>query len=149
VPAVGGPTYQFIEAKVRLSPVLAGKHRIGTIKATKALAIHPIGMLSFPKFQGPGRKRLPTKKTLMKMGVVKATKAASAPILKMAPMARLPPKIRRSRQHPTALLNQTALTGVWVTVLTCFQYLEKGKQPSYKVHQHMSYGVARRCLPRA
>ena len=89
-------------------------------------------MLSFPKFQGPGRNRLPTKNTLMKMGVVKATKAASAPMLKMAPMARLPPKISRSRQQPTALLNQTALTGVWVTVLTCFQYLENGKQPSYK-----------------
>ncbi len=124
--------------------MLAGKHKIGTIRATKALAMHPIGMLSFPKFQGPGRNRLPTKKTLMKMGVVKATKAASAPMLKMAPMARFPPKIRRSRQQPTALLNQTALTGVWVTVLTCFQYLEKGKQPSCNFVSTLSYGVARK-----
>ena len=107
-----------------------GKHSMGTIRITNALAMQPIGMLNRPKFQGPGRNLFPTKKTLMKIGVVNATKAASAPIEKIAPMARLPPKIRRSNRQPTALLNQTALTGVWVTVLTCFQYFESGKQPS-------------------
>lgn len=60
------------------------------MRATKALAMQPMGILKTPKFHGPGRKRLPTKKTRMKIGVVKATKAAQAPMLKMAPMAMLP-----------------------------------------------------------
>ena len=64
------------------------------------------------------------------MGVVKATKAAVAPILKRAPIASSPPKMRSNIKHPMTLLNQTALTGVRVRVLTCFQMLENGKHPS-------------------
>lgn len=66
----------------------------------------------------------------MKMGVVNATKAAKPPIEKIAPMASSPPKIKRRRQQPIVLLNHTALTGVWVYLLTCFQMFENGKQLS-------------------
>lgn len=38
---------------------------MGTIKATKAEATAPMGMEKRPRFQGPGLKRLPTKKTRM------------------------------------------------------------------------------------
>lgn len=100
------------------------------MSTTNALATAPIGILNFPRFQGPGLNLFPTKKTRMKMGVVKATKAAQAPMLKMAPMAMLPPKMRRSSRQPMVVLNQTALTGVCVRVLTCFQNLERGKQSS-------------------
>ena len=88
------------------------------------------GMEKIPRFQGPGRKRLPTKKTRMKIGVVKATKAVQAPMEKMAPMLTSPPKMRRRRRMPTEQLSQTALTGVCVWRLTRFQYLERGKQSS-------------------
>ena len=84
------------------------------MRMTKADAIMPTGIESFPRFQGPGRKRLPTKNTRMKMGVVKATKAAMAPIENIAPAARGPPKMRRSMRQPTEVLNHTALTGVFV-----------------------------------
>lgn len=87
---------------------------MGTISATKALAIHPIGMLNRPRFHGPGRKRFPTKNTLIKMGKVNATKAAQAPMENIAPIARDPPKISSKRAHPMAVLNQTAFTGVCV-----------------------------------
>jgi hypothetical protein len=50
----------------------------------------------------------------MAMGMVKETKAAQAPMLNIAPMARSPPKIRRRRRMPIVVLSQTALTGVWV-----------------------------------
>ena len=49
-----------------------GKQRIGIIKETKAHAIVPIAIEYLPKFHGPGLKRFPTKKTRMKMGMVKA-----------------------------------------------------------------------------
>jgi hypothetical protein len=64
------------------------------------------------------------------MGMVKETKAAQAPMLKIAPMARSPPKIRRRRSVPIVVLSQTALTGVCVWVLTWRQWWERGKQSS-------------------
>lgn len=48
------------------------------------------------------------------MGMVNATKAPMAPMLKMAPMAISPAKMSRTQQQPTKTLNQTALTGVLV-----------------------------------
>jgi hypothetical protein len=45
---------------------------MGTMSATKADAITPIGIESFPRFQGPGRNLLPTKNTRMKIGIVNA-----------------------------------------------------------------------------
>jgi len=42
------------------------------MSATNADATVPIGMENLPRFQGPGRKRLPTKKTRMKIGIVNA-----------------------------------------------------------------------------
>jgi hypothetical protein len=50
----------------------------------------------------------------MKMGVVKATNAAQAPMLKIAPMATGPAKMSNRQAQPMAVLNQTALTGVRV-----------------------------------
>lgn len=55
------------------------------------------------------------------MGMVKATKAAQAPMLKIAPMARSPPKMSRRSRIPTLVLAQTAFTGVLVRVLTWAQ----------------------------
>lgn len=104
--------------------------RIGTIKATNAHAHTPIGILSLPRFQGPARNLFPTKKTLMKIGIVNATKAATAAIEKMAPMATGPPKIRSVRQMPMTVLNHTALTGVFVILLTRLSQKEQGKQSS-------------------
>jgi hypothetical protein len=66
----------------------------------------------------------------MAMGMVKETKAAQAPMLNIAPMARSPPKIRRSRSVPIVVLSQTALTGVCVWVFTWRQWRERGKQSS-------------------
>lgn len=100
------------------------------MSATNALAITPMGMLKRPRFHGPALNLLPTKNTRMKIGVVKATNAAQAPMLKMAPIATSPANMRRSRQQPMAVLNQTALTGVRVYLLTCFQIRESGKQSS-------------------
>lgn len=100
------------ETYVRLLPVRLGNIKIGTIKITNAHAAAPIGMLALPKFQGPGLNRFPTKNTRMKIGIVKATKAATAAMENRAPTARGPPKIKRSMQMPTLVLNQTALTGV-------------------------------------
>ena len=71
-----GPPYttavQFITSAVKSAPVTLGKHRIGTMRMTNADATKPMGSDNLPRFQGPGRKRLPTKKTRMKIGVVKA-----------------------------------------------------------------------------
>ena len=100
------------------------------MRATNALAVTPTGMLKRPRFQGPALNLLPTKKTRMKIGVVNATNAAQAPILKMAPIATGPPKISKRQRTPIAVLNHTALTGVRVYLLTCFQILERGKQSS-------------------
>lgn len=97
-----------------LVTVEVGSIRIGTINATNAHATHPIGRLNRPKFHGPGRKRFPTKNTRMKIGMVKATKAATAPMEKRAPAGTGPAKMRRVRAMPMALLNHTALTGVLV-----------------------------------
>jgi hypothetical protein len=63
---------------VKSAPVMEGRHKIGTMSATKADAITPIGIENFPRCHGPGRKRLPTKKTRMKMGMVNALCLASA-----------------------------------------------------------------------
>lgn len=60
------------ETHVNSAPVTLGKQRMGTMRMTKAEAMTPTGILYLPRFQGPARKRLPTKKTRMKMGVVKA-----------------------------------------------------------------------------
>ena len=93
---------------------VGGSIRMGTINATNAHAVNPTGRLNRPKFQGPGRKRFPTKNTRMKIGMVKATKAATAPMEKRAPADTGPAKMRRVRGMPMALLNHTALTGVLV-----------------------------------
>ena len=68
---------------------------MGTIMITKKLATMPVGMLKRPKFHGPGRNRLPTKNPRMKIGIVKATNEAVAPMLKMAPIARPPGDVIR------------------------------------------------------
>lgn len=102
----------FILATVRSEPVTAGKHRIGTMSAVKQDATMPVGIDRRPRFQGPGRNLLRVKATRMKVGVVKATKAAMAPMEKRAPAARVPPKIRRSIMQPRVVFSQTALTAV-------------------------------------
>jgi len=96
----------------------------------KAQAIPPIGLLNLPKCHGPGRKRSPTKKTRIIMGIVKATIAAMAPTEKMAPIETEPPNIRRRRRIPIIVLNQTAFTGVYVVLFTFLIQDENGKQSS-------------------
>ncbi|KAL9103530.1 MAG: hypothetical protein Q9163_001448 [Psora crenata] len=95
-----------------LTSVELGSIKIGTIKATKAHAATPIGVLNFPRFHGPARNLLPTKKTRMKIGIVKATNAPRAVIEKRAPTGIAPPKIRRVMRIPMTVLSQTALTGL-------------------------------------
>lgn len=107
-----------------------GKFKMGIMRATKAEATTPIGILKTPKFHGPGLNLLPTKNTRMKMGVQKATSAAMAPTEKRAPMEMDPPKMRSNMRIPRVVFAQTALTGVLVNGLTCFHRLEKGKQSS-------------------
>lgn len=114
----------------RSLPVTLGKHRMGTINATKAHADAPIGKLALPRFHGPGRNLLPTKNTLMKTGRAKATKPAIAPIENRAPTARSPPKMSRVMRIPIVALNQTALTGVLVCRLTCLMVPERGPKQS-------------------
>lgn len=97
---------------MRSAPVELGNIRIGTISETKAQAALPMYMLYLPKFHGPALNLFPTKKTLMKMGIVNATKAATAAMEKSAPAASSPPKMRKVMQMPRPVLNQTALTGV-------------------------------------
>jgi hypothetical protein len=60
------------EAYVKSAPVTLGKHRIGIMSKTKIHATLPIALEYFPRFHGPGLKRLPTKKTRMKIGMVNA-----------------------------------------------------------------------------
>jgi len=72
---------------LRLEPVTLGNIKIGTMSNTNAQAILPMGMLYLPKFQGPGLNLLPTRNTRMKIGIVKATKAATAAIENRAPAA--------------------------------------------------------------
>lgn len=71
-----GPAYtttvQFIVSACRSGPVTLGKQRMGTMSMTNAEAMVPMGIEKRPRFQGPGRKRLPTRKTRIKMGMVKA-----------------------------------------------------------------------------
>ena len=100
------------------------------MRATNAQAALPMYMLQRPKFQGPGLNLLPTKKTRMKIGIVKATKAATAAMENSAPAASSPPKTRRVMRMPSVVLNQTALTGVCVCLFTRFIHQEKGKQSS-------------------
>jgi hypothetical protein len=57
---------------VKFAPVTLGKQRIGIMSKTKAHATLPMALEYFPRFQGPGLKRLPTKKTRMKIGMVNA-----------------------------------------------------------------------------
>lgn len=102
----------------RSEPVTLGNIKIGTMSKTNAQAILPMTMLYFPKFQGPGLNLLPTKNTRIKMGIVNATKAATAAIENRAPAAILPPNINKVMQIPRPVLNQTALTGVLVCGLT-------------------------------
>jgi hypothetical protein len=92
--------------------------------------ILPIGLLNLPRCHGPRRNRLPTKNTRMKMGIVNATIAAMAPTEKIAPMETEPPKMRSRSRMPIAVLNQTALTGVKVVLLTLLIQEEHGKQSS-------------------
>lgn len=110
--------------------VVVGSIKTGTINATNAHAAHPIGRLKRPRFHGPGRKRFPTKNTRMKIGIVKATKAATAPMEKRAPAGTGPAKIRRERAMPMAVLNHTALTGVLVCWFTRLIQDENGRQSS-------------------
>ena len=114
----------------RSDPVTLGNIRIGTIKATNAHAAVPIGRLALPRCQGPLLNRSPTKKTRMNIGMVKATKAATAAIEKRAPAASDPPKTRSVMRMPMVVLNHTALTGVWVCLFTRLIQKEKGKQSS-------------------
>ena len=60
------------ETYVKSGPVTLGKHKIGIMSKTKMHATLPIALEYFPKFQGPGLKRLPTKKTRIAMGIVNA-----------------------------------------------------------------------------
>lgn len=66
----------------------------------------------------------------MKMGMVKATNAATAPMENRAPAASSPPKIRMVMAMPTKVLNHTALTGVRVWRLTRFVIRERGPKQS-------------------
>ena len=114
----------------RSEPVTLGSIRIGTMRATNAQAAPPMYMLKGPRFQGPARNLFPTKKTRMKIGIVNATKAATAAIENSAPAASGPPKTRRVMRMPSVVLNQTALTGVRVCLFTLFIHQEQGKQSS-------------------
>ena len=102
----GGKTY------FRSAPLTLGKQSMGTISATNPQANAPIGILALPRFHGPGLNRFPTKNTLMKIGMVNATKAATAAIEKIAPMATVPPNMSSVMAIPMVVLNQTAFTGV-------------------------------------
>ena len=104
--------------------------RTGTINATNPHANAPTYGLNLPRFQGPGLNLLPTKKTRMQIGIVKATKAPVAAIEKSAATATGPPKIRSVASIPITVLKQTALTGVRVRWLTRLIHQEHGKQPS-------------------
>ena len=121
---------QFIKLAFKSLPVTLGRHKIGIISDVKHVARVPTTGENFPKCQGPGRNRLPTRNVRMVIGIVKATKAAIAAMLKIAPIAMRPPNIRKVRQMPMTVLNQTALTGVCVCLLTLFQMRESGKQSS-------------------
>ena len=114
----------------RSEPVTLGSIRIGTMRATNPQAAPPMYMLKGPRFQGPARNLFPTKKTRMKMGIVNATKAATAAIENSAPAASGPPKTRRVMRMPSTVLNQTALTGVRVCLFTLLIHQEQGKQSS-------------------
>ena len=120
----------FATTHSKSEPVTLGSIKIGTMRATNAQAALPMYMLNGPRFQGPALNRLPTKKTRMKMGIVKATKAATAAMENSAPAARSPPKTRRTMSIPSTVLNQTALTGVLVCLLTRLIHQEQGKQSS-------------------
>lgn len=128
-------------------PVTLGKQRIGTINKTKAHAETPIGILALPRFHGPGRNLLPTKKTLIKIGRVKATKAAMAPIENRAPTARSPPKISRVMTMPIIALNQTALTGVLVWRLTFLIMRERGPKQSSLAYAKVTREAATYKIP--
>lgn len=114
----------------RSEPVRLGNIKIGTMSRTNAQAIVPMTILNLPKCQGPGRNLSPTRNTRMKIGIVNATKAATAAIENKAPAAMLPPNINKVMQIPRQALNQTASTGVFVCGLTRDIHQEKGKQPS-------------------
>ena len=103
---------------------------MGTMTEVKAVAAVPMNGANLPRCQGPGLNLLPTMNVLIVIGIVKATKAAKAPIEKIAPIARSPAKIRRVRSIPTMQLNQTALTGVFVCRLTNLIQDEPGKTSS-------------------
>lgn len=60
---------------------MLGKHRIGIISKTNPHATLPIALEYFPRFQGPGLKRFPTRKTRMKIGIVNALSAVSREFL--------------------------------------------------------------------
>lgn len=133
-----------------------GKQRTGIMRATKEQATVPQAIEYLPRFHGPGRKRSPTKRMRMAIGIVKDLEthqsvsnkpsslcirkknisdkthvnAAIPPIENSAPTARLPPKISVKRKIPITAFPHTALTGVLVYGLTTFQMLLPGKTPS-------------------
>lgn len=118
------------ETYSRSAPVELGNIRTGTIRATNAQAAAPIGKLNLPKFHGPARNLSPTKNIRMNIGMVNATKADTAPMEKSAPTAVGPPKRSKVIKMPMMVLNQAALTGVFVCWLTRLIHHEQGKQPS-------------------
>jgi hypothetical protein len=61
-----------VKTDVKSAPVTLGKHIIGIISKTKAHPTMPTALEYFPKFQGPGRNLSLTKKTRIKIGIVKA-----------------------------------------------------------------------------
>lgn len=141
---------QFWNLNLGIGITNLGKQRIGIMRTTKEQDIHPIGLLKTPKCHGPLRKLSPTKKVLIRIGVVKATyceRAARAAISiaekvkgkighnppameKMAPIVTLPPNMRQQRRIPMIVLIITALTGVLVVGFTFLIHDDIGKQSS-------------------
>ncbi len=69
-----------VKSYVSSAPVVLGKQRMGIIIKTKAHATVPMAPEYFPRFQGPGLKRLPTRKTRIKIGMVNALSDVSGAI---------------------------------------------------------------------
>jgi hypothetical protein len=90
-----------------LGPLTAGKHKIGTITTTQAIAMNPHGRENLPKCHGPGRKLSPTNIARIATGTINATYCAIAPIENMAPMPTGPVKMRRFRRMPMEQSSQT------------------------------------------
>src|SRR3569833_953568 len=131
--SIGAPhtkAVQFISVRSKSEPVTLGRQRIGIMSRVKALDAVPTTGLHLPRFHGPGRNLLPTKKVRIVMGIVKATQAPMAPTEKMAPMATGPANSSSVSSDPMTALHQTAMPGVLVAEFTFSQYRDSGKHPS-------------------